>query len=191
MNARAIREKNMPSVITVTRQKGLSKVLLISIIATVLLLIVIGVGVMLLMGGDDIGSFEDATSVDSAAGGTQASGQAQGQGTQQMRVANYWALEPPIIVNYDRFGKAGFLQVSITLMTYDSDVLLHVNTHAPAIRTHIILLFNGRKYEDLVGAENQIRLQNEVKDEINRQLRELAGVSKGIDAVYFTAFVMQ
>lgn len=189
----AIRENAMPLKQDFTKQQGLSKVVLISIIATVLLLAIVGGGLVLMLGGDDIDSFED-TATDSTIEVTEQPQQTkanQSGKAQPAKVANYWALEPPMVANYDRFGKAGFLQVSITLMTYDSDVLLHVNTHSPAIRTQILLIFNGRKYEDLVGADNQVRLQNEVKDEVNRQLRELAGLAKGVDAVYFTTYVLQ
>ena len=104
--------------------------------------------------------------------------------------AYFWSIEPPIVVNYDKLGSKGFLQVSISLMSYDASVLDRINKYALVIRNKILHLLNGRKFENLIGSENRSRLQKEVLDEANRVLKEFSGKG-GVDEVYFTSFVIQ
>lgn len=178
------------------RQKGFSRLILIIIIVVVIL---IGggaaAGLLLFMGGDEGDEYSTdpiATTNDGGgdAGDAGADGAPAGGFDNAQRTAKFWTIEPPLVVNYDKFGKAGFLQVTISVMTHDPNVLTKINTYSPAIRTHMILLFNGRKYEDLIGAENQIKLQELALEEVNRILTEFTG-SGGAEAVYFTGYIMQ
>ena len=179
------------------KEKGLSRLVLIIIIAVVVL-IGAGVGVALLMSGGD----EDdplAAELDEEIGEEsgekdekseeKVEGQKGGHGGVGSR-ALFWSIEPPLVVNYDKFGKTGFLQVSISVMTYNSSVLDAVNQNSPVIRNNLLLLFNGRKYEELIGAENQMRMQEEALAEVNRVLKEFTG-KEGANNVYFTAYIMQ
>lgn len=179
------------------KQKGLSRLVLIIIIAVVVL-IGAGVGVALLMSGGD----EEDPLAAELGEETGEEGEKEGEKSEE-DVANqkgghggvgtralFWSIEPPLVVNYDKFGKTGFLQVSISVMTYNSGVLDAVNQNSPVIRNNLLLLFNGRKYEELIGAENQMRMQEEALAEVNRVLKEFTGKG-GANNVYFTAYIMQ
>ncbi len=179
------------------KEKGLSRLVLIIIIAVVVL-IGAGVGVVLLLSGgeedplaaelgEDIGEEAAAEGDAKEEGGDQnEKGGHRGVGSRAL----FWSIEPPLVVNYDKFGKTGFLQVSISVMTYDSSILDAVNQNSPVIRNNLLLLFNGRKYEELIGAENQMRMQEEALAEVNRVLKEFTGKG-GANNVYFTAYIMQ
>ena len=183
------------------KQKGLSRLVLIIIIAVVVL-IGAGVGVALVLSG---GEEEDplAAELGEEVGEEgEGDGKGDGKGSEEDvkdqkgghggvgSRALFWSIEPPLVVNYDKFGKTGFLQVSISVMTYDSSVLDGVNQNSPVIRNNLLLLFNGRKYEELIGAENQMRMQEEALAEVNRVLKEFTGKG-GANNVYFTAYIMQ
>ncbi|THB69605.1 MAG: hypothetical protein D6B27_00345 [Gammaproteobacteria bacterium] len=102
----------------------------------------------------------------------------------------FWPIEPPLVVNYDNFGRKGFLQIAPSIMTFDSSVLKNVIAHSPVIRQKLIHLFEGRKFENLFGSENQIKLQKEALNEVNRILIEFTGRG-GVEKVLFTSYVLQ
>ncbi len=180
------------------KEQGVSRLVLIIMIVVVIVIGAgVGVAVMMMSGGEDdplaaelageTTGEEDEEDGDGAEGGdSSAKGGHGGAGARAL----FWSIEPPIVVNYDKFGKTGFLQVSMSVMTYDSSVLDGVNQNSPVIRNNLLLLFNGRKYEELIGAENQMRMQEEALAEVNRVLKEFTGKA-GANNVYFTSYIMQ
>ncbi len=181
------------------KEQGISRLVLIVMIVVVIVIGAgVGVAVMMMSGGEDdplaaelegetAGEDEGEEGEDGAQGGdSNAKGGHGGAGARAL----FWSIEPPIVVNYDKFGKTGFLQVSMSVMTYDPSVLDGVNQNSPVIRNNLLLLFNGRKYEELIGAENQMRMQEEALAEVNRVLKEFTGKT-GANNVYFTSYIMQ
>lgn len=175
---------------SIKKQNGFSKLILIIIILVVVLLGAGGaVTAILFAGGDDDAVIEDIGVEENAENPEdEKSENVDAQGN--LKQALFWSIEPPLVVNYDNFGKKGYLQVAISVMTYDGSVLDRVNKNSPVIRHSLIVLFNGRKYGDLIGPENQLRMQQECLDEINRVLVEFTGHG-GVNNVYFTNYVMQ
>jgi flagellar FliL protein len=65
-----------------------------------------------------------------------------------------------------------------------------VQKHEVAIRAEILALVAEQSEVEVVGVENRKRLQNAIRDVINRVLTERTDFG-GIENVYITALVMQ
>jgi len=88
-------------------------------------------------------------------------------------------------------GSKRFVQVSIGLATqYDKKVIENVQKHEVAIRAEVLALIAEQSEVEVIGVENRKRMQNAIKDVINRVLTERTEFG-GIENVYITALVMQ
>lgn len=81
----------------------------------------------------------------------------------------------------DKFVKAG-----VELEVYDKNVLNELKDQNSKIRNLILQILRNKAPQDLEGSEGQIKLQNEIKGEINKIL----GADK-ITNVYFDDFIVQ
>jgi len=104
--------------------------------------------------------------------------------------ANYFALDPAFVVNLEDARSQRFLQVQIQVMTRDADLLKDLEHHAPHLRSALLLLLGQQRAADLATREGKEKLQADVLAEVQRIILEETGKT-GIDAVYFTSFVMQ
>ncbi len=109
---------------------------------------------------------------------------------EELAPANYLPLDPALVVNIQDGEQSQYLQASIQLMTRDADVYDAAKTHAPAIRSALIMLFSTIQYDSLSTVEGKQALQDSARTRIDEVLQELAGV-QGIDAVYLTSMVFQ
>jgi flagellar FliL protein len=95
-----------------------------------------------------------------------------------------------MIVNFSQRGPARFLQVEMQLMAHDPKLFRTVEQHMPVIRNDLLVLLGTTSYEEASSREGKEKLNREILDTVNRILREQSG-QDGIQAVYFTSFVMQ
>ena len=88
-------------------------------------------------------------------------------------------------------GSRRFVQVSIGLATqYDKKVIENVQKHEVAIRAEVLAILGEQSEGDVVGIENRKRIQNMLKDAINKVLMDRTEFG-GIEDVYITGLVMQ
>jgi flagellar FliL protein len=111
-------------------------------------------------------------------------------GVDALTPAIYIPLDPAFVVNFTGQGKARFLQVTVEVMTRDIAVPDLVKLHAPAIRNSLMLLLSDQLYENISTLDGKEILREEALEVIQLVLEEEAG-DPGIEAVYFTSFVMQ
>ncbi|KPJ89729.1 MAG: hypothetical protein AMJ53_15530 [Gammaproteobacteria bacterium SG8_11] len=104
--------------------------------------------------------------------------------------AVYISLDPAFVVNFAEGSRARFLQVTVEVMTRNNQVEQHISTHMPVIRNNLVLLFSSQTYESVSTLEGKESLREEALNVIQRILEEETG-DPGIEAVYFTSFVMQ
>lgn len=102
----------------------------------------------------------------------------------------YLPLDPPFVVNFENSEEARFLQVSMEVMARDSDVLEAVKKHMPAIRNNLVLLLSSQEYKTLSSFAGKEAVRTAALAEIQKILNEYTG-KPGVEAVYFTGFVMQ
>lgn len=116
---------------------------------------------------------------------------AKGNSSQTVaRAAIYQALDPPFIINFEDQGVLRYLQIGLSVMAREQQVIDAVNTNMPQIRNNLILLFGNQKLETLNGNEGRERLRTQALEQVQAVLNEEIG-EPGIEAVYYTAFVMQ
>ena len=102
----------------------------------------------------------------------------------------YVPLDPPFTVNFERGGSARFLQVSVEVLTRETEVETAIGRHMPAIRNSLVFILGGQSADELNTRGGKERLQ----DEILGAIRDLVGETTppdGVEAVFFTSFVMQ
>lgn len=105
--------------------------------------------------------------------------------------AQYFALSPAFVVNLTSDGEEPhYLQVEVQLMSRDADLSKAIEHHAPAIRNRLLLLFSEQHADQLVERKGKERLQALALDEARRVLKGETGKT-GIEALYFTSFVVQ
>ena len=103
----------------------------------------------------------------------------------------YIRLDPAFTVSFNGENEeARFLQLTLDVVTRDTGVEEALNTHMPAVRNSLLLLFSSQKTADLASREGKEDLRRKALDEIQRVLEEQTG-NAGVDDVFFTSFVMQ
>lgn len=104
-------------------------------------------------------------------------------------VYTYKQLEKELLSNLT--GTRKVMQVQIALMTsYDDRVFKNVERHEFAIRGAVLDVMRQVTEADLVRPEFRKELAEKMRDEINKVLVKYEDFG-GIDAVHFTAFVVQ
>lgn len=105
--------------------------------------------------------------------------------------ALYTSLHPPLVVNFkDSVGDAHFMQVTMEVMARDQNVLNSVREHTPVIRNSLILLYSGAIYEEVTTRDGKEKMLADGLAEIQSVMTEQIG-EPGVEAVYFTALVIQ
>lgn len=98
-----------------------------------------------------------------------------------------------MVINFGAKGPARFMQVDIEMMAFDNAPLMAIEEHMPVIRNNILLLLSSRTFDEVASREGKEALRADILGSINSTLAELADLKEGagIQAVYFTGFVMQ
>lgn len=112
------------------------------------------------------------------------------EGEKEAGAVTYLALDPPFVVNIAEANNMRFLQVSMEVMAKDPAAVEDVKKHMPAIRNSLVLLLSSQGYPTLNSPEGKEKIRVNSLAEIQKILQEHTG-KPGVEAVYFTGFVMQ
>ena len=115
---------------------------------------------------------------------------AAAQATEKKKPELYLPLDPAFVVNFRDDQSARYLQVGVTLMSHEQSALDAAKDAQPVIRNQLLLLFSGQSYQNLVDAAGKEKLQAQALAAVQKIVDERTG-KPGIDALYFTSFVMQ
>jgi flagellar FliL protein len=105
--------------------------------------------------------------------------------------AQYIAMDPPFVVNFDAGAGARFLQVTVQLMTRDLATVEFLKAHDPVIRNDLLLLLGNQKVEDVASREGKEQLRVASLYAVRQIVKSEGGDPDKLEAVYFTSFVMQ
>ena len=83
-----------------------------------------------------------------------------------------------------------YLQIGLTVMARNQQIIDAVNQSMPQIRNDLILLFSNQKMEVLNSLNGKEKLRIQALAQIQGILTREIGIP-GVEAVYFTAFVLQ
>lgn len=112
------------------------------------------------------------------------------EGDKSHQAAIYLPIDPAFVVNFASQGKARFLQVTVEVMTREPEVPEKVKLHMPVIRNNLMLLFSNQTYDTVSTLEGKEALREEALTVVQEILENETG-DPGVEAVYFTSFVMQ
>ena len=102
----------------------------------------------------------------------------------------YFQMKEPFIIDFNQNGRQRFLQLKVTLMYRDPEVMGVLDNHMPLVRNNIISIIGSQDFNSLRTPEGKESLSKSIHDELNLMMnRELGRVA--IDKVLFTEFVMQ
>lgn len=102
----------------------------------------------------------------------------------------YQGLDPDFVVAFQNPKTVRFIKLSIEVMARDDDVIEDVKLHMPAIRDRIIILLSSKDEGSLLDTDGKEQLRKEVLVAVQAVLKANTG-EPGVEAIYFTNFVMQ
>lgn len=119
--------------------------------------------------------------------------------------ANYYTIEPAIVVNVLDGRGMRYLQVAIDVMSMDSKAIEAMQNHQAPIRHELIMLFAHRDISEVLGLQQREQLRQEALSRIRETLLKYADIKSnakakneegkkyplGIQEVLFTSFVIQ
>ncbi len=102
----------------------------------------------------------------------------------------YLPLEPAFVVNFRDDESLRYLQVGVTLMSHDPDAINIAKGADPVLRDGLVALFSNQKFSIISDAAGRQKLQEQALVTVRKIVQARLG-RPGIDALYFTSFVMQ
>ena len=116
-------------------------------------------------------------------------GSAGGHGEESAKGAVFYAIDPPLVVNFEDGSAVRFLQISMEVMAKDQKAIDSVQKNMPLIRNNLLLLMSNRDYQSMMSREGKEKLRAEALTEIKNVQKKQGG--DDIDDVLFTSFVVQ
>ena len=105
--------------------------------------------------------------------------------------ALYQPLDPPFVVNFQADQLVRFLQVSVEVMSRDPKTIDLLKSNDPLLRNDLLILLGDQKYSVISTPAGKEQLRADALAAIRKDLAQAGGDPKQVEAVYFTAFVMQ
>ena len=102
----------------------------------------------------------------------------------------YLPMDPPFVVNFRDEQSLRYLQVGVSLMSHDQSALDAAKEAQPVIRDALVSLFSNQEYSIISNAAGREKLQAQALAAVRKIVQARLG-RPGIDALYFTSFVMQ
>jgi flagellar FliL protein len=103
----------------------------------------------------------------------------------------YVNLDPPFVVNFEAEAAVRFLQVTVSVMTREVHIEEVLKKNDPRIRNDLLMLLGSQKYQTISTREGKEKLQAEALEAVRSVVKSAGGEPEKIEALYFTAFVMQ
>ncbi|MFT7687774.1 MAG: flagellar FliL protein [Candidatus Azotimanducaceae bacterium] len=104
--------------------------------------------------------------------------------------AIYHKIRPVFITTFSANNRQRYMQVEVTLVTRNEEVVAALVTHQPLVSNALVMLFADSDYLELQTPEGKESLRQSAQTKIESILETEAGI-KGLEKVLFTQFVMQ
>src|SRR6266481_2039764 len=82
------------------------------------------------------------------------------------KAAVYYAIDPPLVVNFEDGSVVRFLQITMEVMAHDQKDIDSVQKNIPVIRNNLLLLMSNRNYQSMMSREGKEKLRQEALTEI-------------------------
>jgi flagellar protein FliL len=110
---------------------------------------------------------------------------------EELAKAIYYPMDPPFVVNLNEGSRMHFMQITVQLMSRDPEVIAAVEANQPPLRDALIMLLSHQTGETMRGVMGREEVRKQALIDVQKVLAKVAGVKKGLEAVYFTDFVIQ
>jgi len=101
----------------------------------------------------------------------------------------YYAIDPPLVVNFEDGSAVRFLQISMQIVAHDEKAIESAQKNIPLIRNNLLMLMSNRNYQTMMSREGKDKFRAEALAEV-RAAQKKEG-SPDVDDVLFTSFVVQ
>jgi flagellar FliL protein len=101
----------------------------------------------------------------------------------------YYAIDPPLVVNFEDGSVVRFLQITMEVMAHDQMAIDSVQKNIPMIRNNLLLLMSNRNYQSMMSREGKEKLRQEALAEVRAVQKKEGGPD--VDDLLFTSFVVQ
>ncbi|HTD75466.1 MAG TPA: flagellar basal body-associated FliL family protein [Steroidobacteraceae bacterium] len=118
-----------------------------------------------------------------------AAGKAGAEGHGSGKPSVYFAIDPPLVVNFEDGSAVRFLQITMEVMAHDEKSIESVQKNIPLIRNNLLLLMSNRNYQNMMSREGKEKLRQEALAEVRAVQKKDGGPE--VDDVLFTSFVVQ
>jgi flagellar basal body-associated protein FliL len=115
---------------------------------------------------------------------------AHGEESSAGKAAVYYAIDPPLVVNFEDGSAVRFLQITMEVMAHDQKTIDSVQKNIPLIRNNLLLVMSNRNFQTMMSREGKEKLRQEALSEI-RAVQKKQGGGADIDDLLFTSFVVQ
>src|SRR6202795_5490 len=105
------------------------------------------------------------------------------------KTAVYYAIDPPLVVNFEDGSVVRFLQITMEIMAHDQKAIDSVQKNIPLIRNNLLLLMSNRNYQSMMSREGKEKLRQEALTEVRAVQKKEGGPD--VDDLLFTSFVVQ
>jgi flagellar protein FliL len=112
-----------------------------------------------------------------------------GEGASAKAAAIYYAIDPPLVVNFEEGSAVRFLQITMEIMAHDQKAIDSVQKSIPLIRNNLLLLMSNRNYQTMMSREGKEKLRQEALTEVRAVQKKEGGPD--VDDLLFTSFVVQ
>jgi flagellar protein FliL len=103
--------------------------------------------------------------------------------------AVYYAIDPPLVVNFEDGSAVRFLQITMEVMAHDAKAIESVQKNIPLIRNNLLLVMSNRNSQSLMSREGKEKLRAEALAELRAVQKKEGGPD--VDDLLFTTFVVQ
>ena len=114
---------------------------------------------------------------------------AHGEEGKEGKATVYYAIDPPLVVNFEDGSVVRFLQITMEVMAHDQKAVDSVQKNIPLIRNNLLLLMSNRNYQTMMSRDGKEKLRQEALAEIRAVQKKEGGPD--VDDVLFTSFVVQ
>jgi len=105
------------------------------------------------------------------------------------KAAVFYAIDPPLVVNFEDGSAVRFLQITMEVMAHDAKAIESVQKNIPLIRNNLLLLMSNRDFQSMMTREGKEKLRQEALTEVRAVQKKQGG--EDIDDLLFTTFVVQ
>ncbi|HWU69360.1 MAG TPA: flagellar basal body-associated FliL family protein [Stenotrophobium sp.] len=102
----------------------------------------------------------------------------------------YLELSPAFVVNLADSDQTRYLQAEVQVMTHEDSAAEAVKLHMPRIRNDLLMLFSQQTVTGLSTLAGKQALEKAALASVQKVMTQETG-KPGVDALYFTSFVMQ